>query len=434
MGHYKRKNDMDEIFGTEITNVVTENTNITAEESVAEYSKMNLGTFCKSVGMETQQGKKMYHLEDAYGNVKKFEESQVLMNMKLGMLNVINLEISKNNKIIRKTPEALEVTYNNINDITYFPCLVKIFDLTTETEGTAVAVGYKEHNTGDKYKTVLNVVIKGNMYEASYRSILSQETTCKKKGCLKCDERNSRNCRYNRYGGGWKLCVEIGKERPNRVKYGMSDSNSELLAVAVEDGGVRAYLKKTCINEESWCILHDFNNFNDKHFKNATRWGGILEYNVPVINWKEFNKKREKRLEELSSLLLGLSWQAVKEDGFELYNEECNVYAMLSSKKMRKAFDRAVVEYKRLGGDIYDVFEEIDVYFGDMCRQEKLELWWIQVDEFKYICLADKKGNMRGKNRMMRYYDELVDMFVNDFEWEKEEAIQNIDTNLFNYR
>lgn len=434
---------MDAIFGTEInyvttdetsgvterTNIVTENTNITAEEIVAEYAKMNLGIFCKSVGMETQQGKKMYRLEDAYGNVKKLEESQVLTQMKFGLLNVINLEITKNNKLACKVPVAMEVDLSNINEIKYFPCLVKVFDLTTETEGTAVAVGYKEHNTGDKYNTVLNVVIKGNMYEASYRSILSQETTCKKKGCLKCDERNSGNCRYNRYGGGWKLCVEISK-RCGSVKYYERETTDELIAVAMQDGEFKAHLYRNDSGKLIW-DTRSYEDFNRSKFINATFWGGLLEYDVPVIDWSEFNPKREARLKELKQQILELCWQSAREGTILIYSEEMEVYPSFRNRETASVYEAVYDEYYELDGDICHLDENIEEYIKAKADEKNMKLWYIKVEEIKVCYAVDQKNEVRGKHRMLMEYDDEINMYVKDCEWEYEDAVHYVQTNLF---
>ena len=154
---------MDEIFGktqTEEPVVIKRACKAINVESMDEelvcgikkevFNKVSTGTFCKAIGFKEEDGKRVYNLEDAYGNIKGFDEAQLIGQMQIGTLNVINLEIGNNNKLVKKTPEVLEVTYDNINYLEDLPCLVKIFDQTTEKEGTGVAVGYK-HKDNDKY-------------------------------------------------------------------------------------------------------------------------------------------------------------------------------------------------------------------------------------------------------------------------------------------
>ena len=428
-GHYKRKNNMDEIFGTEITNVVTENTNITAEESVAEYSKMNLGTFCKSVGMETQQGKKMYHLEDAYGNVKKFEESQVLMNMKLGLLNVINLEISKNNKIIRKTPEALEVTYNNINDITYFPCLVKIFDLTTETEGTAVAVGYKNLDKDNKYETIINVVVNGYAYEATYKTILSQNKVCMKNSCIKCKQRADSECRFNRYGGGWRLCIEI-KKGIHKTTYDCNDTYRKLLAVAKEDGIIKACFKETH-NIRCWQRIGE-NEYMDKmKCINTTFWGGVYEYDVPVIDWKVFRERQKERLGELRDALLELCWKSANERYIIMSYDENRVEAYFKDNEDNIIFNKVLKEYNELNIDQDDIIDDIESYLKNLCDEKNKEFLYAECQDYETAYAVDTKGGFSARSKLQEYYNELVMVLKNECEYSEETINYLMNTNIW---
>ena len=275
------------------------NNNVVEKESVEEVSKkMNLGTFCRLVNIEKKDGNRVYNMEDAYGNVKGFTEEQLKLQIKLGVLNAVNVEISKNDKIVSRKPSVLEIDYNNINNIHFFPCLVKVFDLTTEKEGTAVAVGYKKLDLEDKYKTIISVVINGNMYEASYKSIRSQGKTCRKNSCLNCRERNGGNCRFNRYVGGWKLCVKIHGNYEH-VKYETSGYDDELLAVGVKNGSVVTYQTKKNWHKKWYNFENDDElQYKSKYkFRNASFWGGILEYDVPVIDWNTFNQNRLQRVE-----------------------------------------------------------------------------------------------------------------------------------------
>lgn len=398
----------------------------------AVFNKVSIGTFCKVIGFKEEDGKRVYNLEDAYGNIKGFDEAQLIGQMQLGTLNVINLEIGINNKLVKKTPEVLEVTYDNINYLEDLPCLVKIFDQTTEKEGTGVAVGYK-HKDNDKYKTVINVVINGNMYEATYQSIKDQSPTCKKNSCLTCDMRRSNQCRYNRYGGGWKLCINIGAQY-ERATYDATDRDKMLLAVAKDNGEVKAYLETSYRNgkkEKTWHEVGERETFEDMKFANTLKWGGVFYYDVPVIDWNTFSKNSENRLMDLRDLLLVLSWEAVKQGYFQVDRSCGDVYTKFQDKTLQQYFDSTYDEYCELGRENNDVFECIDGYFEDMCLEEDMHLWKIESEEYLCIYAADVKGEDKRYHELTRYYTNLVSDTVTESDWSLEMAEEYYKTNLW---
>lgn len=396
------------------------------------FDKVCMGTFCKVADIKEEDGKKVYNLEDAYGNMKGFDEAQVLGQLQLGTLNVINLEIDNNNKLVKKTPEAMEVTYDNINYIREFPCLVKIFDQTTEKEGTAVAVGYK-HEDDDKYKTVINVVINGNMYEATYQNIKSQDPTCHENTCLTCNKRSSGGCRYNRYGGGWKLCINIGGQY-ERVAYEVDrmHPDRELLAVVKDNGVVKAYLETSYRNgTKKWHEVNEREPFEDMKFANTLKWGGVFYYDVPVIDWTVFGEKREERLIDLQSLLLRLGWEAAKQGYFEIDKSCGDIHTKFEDQTAQQYFDSVFEQYCELGGEIEVVFENIGGYCRDMCLEENMHLWEIESEDYLCRYAADVKWEDKRHEELARYYIELVSDFVTESQWSLEMVEEYFKTNLW---
>ena len=436
---------MDVVFGNTQTEELVVNESACKEineESVNEelvcgikkeaFDKVSMGTFCKVTGIKEEDGKRVYNIEDAYGNIKGFDEAQVLGQLQLGTLNVINLEIDNNNKLVKKTPEALEVTDDNINILEDFPCLVKIFDQTTEKEGTAVAVGYK-HKDDDKYKTVINVVINGNVYEATYQSIKSQNPTCQENSCLTCNKRSSGECRYNRYGGGWKLCIKIGGQY-DRVAYEVTDRDKTLLAVAKDNGVVKAYLETSYRNgkkAKTWHEVGERETFEDMKFANTLKWGGVLYYDVPVIDWNTFNEKKAARLKVLEEVLTCLSWEAVKQGYFELDKSCGDVHTKFQDQTAQQYFDSAYEQYCEFGENKGDIFGCIDGYFWDMCLEEDMHLWEIESEDYLCRYAADTKGEDKRHQELAKYYAELINDLVTESDWSLEMAEEYYKTNLW---
>jgi hypothetical protein len=394
---------------------------------VRTLAKLNMGTFCRVDSIKKSADGRLYALEDAYGNIKEFTEAQVISQMQLGVLHVINLELNENNKLIRKTPEALEVTESNIGSLGCFPLLVNVFDLTTEKAGTAVAI---EYNKQDGSHSILNVVINGNMYEASMRPTLERNIKCKKSSCLACKERNADKCRYNRYGGGYKLCVEIGA-RHNKVAYDTENCTNELLAVAVGvDSNVKAYYEKY-EGKQIWRQI-GYGNFNDMTFSNTLKWGGVIQLDVPVIDWETFNKRREERLDYLENELKELSWRAVNEGYFEVNDADYEMDARFNDQETQKYWNEVEEEYKGHGGYHYhDITEVLEDYIKDRASEEGARLWWIEEwDVLKYYTV-DPKGSFRGKYRMEKIYMDMKYDLIEYADCPEDKVGCNMDTNIF---
>jgi hypothetical protein len=364
-------------------------------------------------------------LEDAYGNIKEFSEAQVVSQMKIGTLNIINLALNENNKLIRKAPEVLEMTEDNIGNLECFPTLVKVFDLTTEKEGTAVAVGFKKQ---DGWRSILNVVINGNMYEASMRSTLNRNIECKKSSCITCKVRHTDKCRYNRHCMGRKLCVEIGAQH-SRVAY-VPNNDSELLAVAVDNGIVRSYCEKYD-DECNWNSLQEYEDFNSMHFCNAFKWGGVLHFDVPMIEWKSFRQKIDKRFEFLKNSIKEMEWQAVNENYIEINHADYELRLGFWDNDKLAYWDELLAEYYELGGSFSDIFDEVESYIKQRASEEGAKLWWLEEwDVLKYYSV-DKKGSFRGKHCIERTYMDMKYDLIENADCPEDKVGCNMDTNIF---
>lgn len=397
----------------------------TEQKDARTLAKLNMGTFCRVDSIKKSADGRLYALEDAYGNIKEFTEAQVISQMQLGVLNVINMELNENNKLIRKTPEALEVTESNIGSLGCFPLLVNVFDLTTEKEGTAVSIGY---NKQDGSHSILNVVINGNMYEASMRPTLERNIKCKKSSCLACKERNADKCRYNRYGGGYKLCVEIGTGH-KKVAY-VPDNNRELLAVAVDNGIVRSYCEKYD-DECTWKSFREYEDFYSMNFGNAFKWGGVFHFDVPMIEWKIFRQKIDKRFEFLKNRIKEMEWQAVNERYIEVNHADYELHLAFIDHDDSAYWDELLEEYYELGGSFDDIFDEVEYYIKQRASEEGAKVWWLEEwDVLKYYSV-DKKGSFEGKYCIERMYMDMKYDLIENADCPEDKVGCNMDTNIF---
>jgi hypothetical protein len=305
--------------------------------------------------------------------------------------------------------------------------LVKVFDLTTEKEGTAVALGF---NKQDGWRSILNVVINGNMYEASMRSTLNRNIECKKSSCITCKERHTDKCRYNRYGGGYKLCIEIGVERNQRAAYVPKKNNNELLAVAMENGNIKAWLEKDW-NEKRWKGFGRYDDFSEEEFSNVARWGGVLQFNVPMIDWATFNQKRENRLEFLESEIKEMAWCAVKTGYLELNYSESRISMSFEDKETSTYWYELEDEYKELGGSFSDIFDTVVSYIKEKASEEDMRMWTLQFyDEINFYA-ADPKESVRGKCCIEKLYLDWKYELVECSEYPEEAAEDLLQTNIW---
>jgi hypothetical protein len=439
-GHYKRKRDMagssmESIFGS----VATE------QKDVRTLAKLNIGTFCRVDSIKKSADGRLYALEDAYGNIKEFTEAQVISQMQLGVLNVINLELNENNKLIRKTPEAMEVTESNIGKMRCFPLLVNVFDLTTEKEGTAVAIGYNEQGVENEDEdeeqeevhrgsdAILNVVINGNMYEASMRPTLERSMKCKKSSCLACKERNADKCRYNRYGGGYKLCVEIGTGH-KKVAYERCKYYDKLLAVAVDNNGkVKAWLAQHGCNDKIWYGFGYHDDFNKMEFNNVSRWGGFLQLDVPMIDWATFYKRKNDRCKFLESEIQKLAWRAANEGYLDINRQDYELYMEFKDKETFEYWRTIEKEYTELGGFNYcDIFDLVEFYVDKMADKNNMKLWVLEVFDGRLFYTVDPKGSLRGRHRLAFIYrDWEYEITTTSTEYTAEMIAKEFHTNIW---
>jgi hypothetical protein len=167
------------------------------------------------------------------------------------------------------------------------------------------------------------------------------------------------------------------------------------------------------------------------NFSNASKWGGVLHFDVPMIDWKIFKQKIEKRIEFLENSIKEMEWQAVNENYIEINDADYELHLGFRDNDKSAYWDELLAEYYELGGSFDDIFDEVENYIKQRASEEGAKLWWLEEwDVLKYYS-ADKKGSFRGKYCIERMYMDMKYNLVEYADYPEDKIGCDLGTNIF---